>query len=499
MTENSPARVRLAPSPTGRFHIGNARTALYDYLFARQTGGEFVLRIEDTDRRRYVPEAEEELKEGLTWLGLEWDEGPDVGGPFAPYRQSERTSIYQEHAVELVDRGAAFYCFCSPERLSRVRKEQQQRKEPPKYDGLCRRLSPKEARGRKEAGESYVVRFKMPREGETIAVDHLRGSIRVENSTLDDFILLKSDGLPVYHLAAMVDDHLMEITHVLRGSEWLPTFPLHVRIYEAFGWTQPIWVHLSLFLNPSGKGKLSKRHAQNREKGAGAVFVLALKDLGYTPEAVVNWMALMGWSYDDRTEFFTMQDLVEKFSLENLKPSPAAVNFGKLDHFNGLHIRSLSREALIERIRPLFEAEGYAVDDEKMKAIAPLIQERIRTLDEAVDLAGFFFQDAIQPEAELLLGKKMTAAESFEAAYKAHAVIAGLDPYDTEPLERALRDLAEEMGLSAGQLFSILRNAVTGQPVSPPLIESMMVVGRETVLARVLQAQQALEALAQAE
>jgi glutamyl-tRNA synthetase len=493
MSPLPPVRVRFAPSPTGRSHMGSGRTALYDFLLARQTGGQFILRIEDTDRKRFAPGAEEELMEGLRWLGIDWDEGPDVGGPCGPYRQSERGEIYRQHAEELVHRGHAYYCFCSSERLAQVRQEQQKHKQPPRYDGLCRQLSLEKAQARREAGESCVVRFRTPREGTTTAIDLLRGGIRVENGNIDDYILLKSDGTPVYHLAAMVDDHLMGITHVLRSAEWLPTFPLHVMVLQAFGWDQPVWVHLSLFLNPSGKGKMSKRHTQELKSGEQSIYVKDLQAMGYLPEAAVNWIALMGWSYDDHTELFTMPELIEKFSLEKLTPSPAAINYTKLEHFNGLYIRSLSPEDLAGRLRPFFEDAGLEPDHERLRRIAPLVQERIRTLDDAVAIAGFFFRPTIEPDPALLVAKGLTAKQSAEAARRARAVLGSLPEISPESAEPPLRALAESMGLSAGQLFGILRIAVTGQPVSPPLIESMEIIGQEVVLARIDRAAEILD------
>ncbi len=493
MTTSSPVRVRFAPSPTGRSHMGSARTALYDFLIARRTGGSFVLRIEDTDRKRFVPGAEEELIEGLHWLGLNWDEGPDVGGAYGPYRQSERGEHYRNHAQDLVRQGHAYYCFCSSERLAQVRQEQQKRRQPPRYDGLCRALSAQDARRRAEAGEPHVVRFRTPREGTTTAVDLLRGPIHVENATIDDYILLKSDGAPVYHLAAMVDDHLMAITHVLRSSEWLPTFPLHVLVIQAFGWEQPVWVHLSVFLNPTGKGKMSKRHSGDPKLGEKSIYVTDLRELGYLPEGVVNWIALMGWSYDDRTEFFTMADLIDKFALEKLTPSPAAINYSKLDHFNGLHLRALSPEDLTTRLVPFFERAGLAVDPARLRRVTPLIQERIRTLDEALDLAGFFFRPSVSQTAAQLMGKGMTARQSAEAVRRALSLLQGLPEITSAVAEKPLRDLAEEMGLEVGQLFGILRIAVTGQPVSPPLLESMEIVGRDEVLRRIEHAAELLE------
>jgi glutamyl-tRNA synthetase len=493
MSPLPPVRVRFAPSPTGRSHMGSGRTALYDFLLARQTGGQFILRIEDTDRKRFAPGAEEELMEGLRWLGIDWDEGPDVGGPCGPYRQSERGEIYRQHAEELVHRGHAYYCFCSSERLAQVRQEQQKHKQPPRYDGLCRQLSLEKAQARREAGESCVVRFRTPREGTTTAIDLLRGGIRVENGNIDDYILLKSDGTPVYHLAAMVDDHLMGITHVLRSAEWLPTFPLHVMVLQAFGWDQPVWVHLSLFLNPSGKGKMSKRHTQELKSGEQSIYVKDLQAMGYLPEAAVNWIALMGWSYDDHTELFTMPELIEKFSLEKLTPSPAAINYTKLEHFNGLYIRSLSPEDLAGRLRPFFEDAGLEPDHERLRRIAPLVQERIRTLDDAVAIAGFFFRPTIEPDPALLVAKGLTAKQSAEAARRARAVLGSLPEISLDSAEPPLRALAESMGLSAGQLFGILRIAVTGQPVSPPLIESMEIIGPEVVLARIDRAAEILD------
>ena len=492
MSTELPARVRFAPSPTGRLHIGGARTALYDYLLARRTKGKFVLRIEDTDRKRFVPGAEEEIYEALSWLGMEWDEGPDVGGPHAPYRQSERVDIYLEHAEQLVESGHAYYCFCTPERLATVRKEQQARKEPPRYDGLCRRLSPEEASQRKHDGETAVVRFKTPQEGQTVGVDVIRGEITVDNATLDDYIISKSDGLPTYHLAAMVDDHLMGITHVLRTSEWLPTFPLHVLIYESYGWEQPAWVHMSVLLNPSGKGKLSKRHSSGESQ---AVHPLEFKKLGYVPQAAVNWLVLMGWSYDDHTEFFEMVDLIEKFSLAKLSASPAAVNFSKLDHFNGLHIRSLSEQELVEKLLPYFHAANLSVTEDQLLRVAPLIQERIRTLDEAVDMAGFLFRDPVKPVPQALVGKNMSPDESSEAIRRSIAVVKEFGQLETDRLEFSLRELAEALSLKVGQLFGILRIAVTGQRVSPPLIETMELLGKELVIERLEAAQKALKSL----
>jgi glutamyl-tRNA synthetase len=479
-----PARVRVAPSPTGHMHLGTARTALYDYLLAKKTGGKFILRVEDTDVKRTVPGAEQEIMDGLRWLGLEYDEGPDVGGPFGPYRQTERREIYQQHARILVDNGHGYPCFCTPERLEKKRQEQQKRKLPPHYDGLCRKLAPDEAARRVASGEKYVIRFKMPKEGSTTAHDLLRGDIVIENQNIDDYVLLKSDGLPTYHLAAMVDDHLMQITHVLRGSEWLGTFPLHVNVVRAFGWDEPEWVHLSVFLKPSGKGKMSKREAADAIKDGYSIFIKDMQDLGFMPEGVLNWIVLMGWGVAEG-DVLSLEDMVQKFDLEHLNPSPAAINFAKLDHFNGTHIRLLPDGELARRIRPFFVQAGLIVKDDVLAKLTPLVKERIVTLDEAVDMAGFFFKDEVSPQPEELVAKGLTAAGSAQAARQSLAILEKAAPFTAEVAEPPMRELVERLGLSAGQVFGILRVATTGQKVSPPLFESMEIIGREKVLARI--------------
>jgi len=488
-----PARVRFAPSPTGRTHLGSGRTALYNFLLARQTAGQFILRVEDTDQKRYVPGAEQELKDSLRWLGLDWDEGPDVGGSFGPYRQSERREIYQQYAQKLIDGGFAYYCFCAqseePQDVKRSRKH--------RYECPTRDWSKSEALVRIKDGDPYVVRFKMPAESTVTGIDQLRGEITVDNASLDDYILVKTDGLPVYHLAVVVDDHLMNITHVFRTSEWLPTFPLHVHIYQAFGWEQPVWIHPSIFLKPDGKGKMSKRDTAAMMKDGQSIFLGDMQSLGYLPEAVVNWMVLMGWSFDDHTEFFTMADLIEKFSIAKLNPSPAAINFSKLDHFNGLHIRALSTDDLAQRMLPFFVEAGINADIGTLRKIAPILQVRLVTLDEAVEKAGFFFKEDVHPDPEMLIAKKMTAAESAFVAQKAYDLLISLPDITHETAEPPMRALVDELGIKAGQLFGIVRVAVTGQMVSPPLFESMEIIGREKSLERLQNAIKILSELAE--
>ena len=478
-----PVRTRFAPSPTGRMHIGNARTALYPYLLARHTGGSFILRIEDTDQKRYDPGAEQELIDGLHWLGMEYDEGPDIGGQSGPYRQTERREMYKEYAWKLVELGHAFPCFCTPERLDKIRQEQMKNKQNPRYDGTCRSLNPDEARRRALAGERHVIRFKMPKEGAITTTDLVRGSITTENSALDDSVLLKSDGLPTYHLAAMVDDHLMEITHVIRGSEWLPSMPLHVHVIRAFGWEEPVFVHLSVFLKPSGKGKLSKRDTEMAMKDGYSIFVGDMKELGYIPEGVLNWIVLMGWGVPE-DDVMTLDEMIARFDVNTLTPSPAAVNFAKLDHFNATHIRRLPAGDLAARIKPYFIREGLVVEDAKLIKIIPIIRERLVTLDDCLPFAAWFFKETITPKTPELVAKGLNAAQSAEILRQSSQILAALPEIRHDLAEPPMRNLVEQLGLSPNQVFGILRVAVTGQPVSPPLFESMEIVGKEKVLER---------------
>jgi glutamyl-tRNA synthetase len=452
------------------------------------------LRIEDTDQRRFVPGAEQELIDGLHWLGIDYDEGPDVGGPCGPYRQTERREVYHEHAWKLVELGYAFPCFCTPERLKKVRQEQIKNKQNPRYDGTCRNLDLEEGRRRAASGEKYVVRFRMPKEGTITTTDLLRGSSTVENSALDDSVLLKSDGLPTYHLAAMVDDHLMGITHVIRGSEWLPSLPLHSHIIRAFGWEEPQFVHLSVFLKPSGKGKMSKREAAEAIQDGHSIFVSDLKGLGYIPEGVLNWIALMGWGVPEG-DVLMLEDMIARFDVHSLTPSPAAINFAKLDHFNATHIRLLHPDDLAARIKPYFLREGLAVEDSKLLKIIPLIRERLVTLDDCLPFAAWFFKETVEPKPSELVGKNLTAAQSADVTRKAYEILSALPEITPTTVEPPMRALVEQLGLSPNQVFGILRVAVTGQTISPPLFESMEIVGKVKVLERIKNAIEILKNL----
>jgi glutamyl-tRNA synthetase len=472
-------RTRYAPSPTGDPHLGNIRTALFDWLLARRFGGQFILRIEDTDQARYVEGGAENLLAALRWLGLDWDEGPDVGGEYAPYVQSQRLDIYQEHAERLIASDWAYRCYCSPERLDEVRKAQQARKEPPRYDRHCRDLTAEDRAADEKTGVTPVVRFKTPLTGETRTHDVLRGEVVFQNSTLDDFVILKSDGYPTYHLAAMVDDHLMEITHVIRGDEWLPSAPRHFLIYQAFGWEAPLFAHVSRVLG-ADRAKLSKRH--------GAHSVLEYREQGYLPDVLVNFLALLGWSLDDKTDIIPRQTLVENFSLERLLPNPAVFNAEKLLWLNGVYIREMSDEALADTTLPFLErALGRPADRGLFLRIIPLVKERIKLLSEIVDMADFFFtEDEPSYSAETLLAKKYAdnPAGAAEALERVAAASEGLDEWSHEAIEAAIRPLADELGVKAGELFGVVRVAVTGKSATPPLFETMEILGRDKTLKR---------------
>jgi len=488
-----PVRVRFAPSPTGFPHVGNIRTALFNWLFARHSGGTFIVRIEDTDVARKVEGALEAILFGLRWLGLDWDEGPEVGGKYSPYFQSQRLDFYHEAAQRLVKQGDAYYCYCSPQRLAEMRAEQQKRKQPPGYDRQCRELSEAERRQRAAEGITPVVRFKMPLEGQTGFHDVIWGEVVVENSTLDDFVLLKSDGYPTYHLANVVDDHLMEVSHVLRAEEWLSSVPRHKLLYQALGYEMPQLAHLPMILGPD-RSKLSKRH--------GAVSITEYYEQGYLPEAMVNFLALLGWSLDDKTEIMARDELVKHFSLERISKTAAIFNHEKLGWMNGVYIRSLSADDFARQALPFLE-KGLPpevkrpLDMQYIRQIMPLVQERGRTLSEMPELTQFFFIDTLDYDVKLLIGKNMTENEAVAALEISQQRLGQLAAFDQEALENRLRPLAEELGLKTGQLFGMVRVAVTGRTAAPPLFQTMAVLGKERCLSRINSALGKLKASAE--
>lgn len=482
-------RVRYAPSPTGAPHVGNIRTALFNWLFARHNEGTFIVRIEDTDVARKVEGAVEAILDSLRWLGLDWDEGPEVGGRHGPYFQSQRLEIYRSTAQRLVEKDHAYLCYCSPKQLEEMRAEQVRRKQPPGYDRRCRNLTKAERTQFEARGIVPVVRFKIPLTGKTPFLDLIRGEVVFENSTLDDFVLLKSDGYPTYHLAAVVDDHLMEISHVLRADEWLASTPRHILLYQALDYQPPQFVHLPMILGED-RAKLSKRH--------GATSFMDYRDQGYLPEAMMNFLALLGWALDDRTEILSRDELIRHFTIERIGKTGAIFSYDKLKWMNGVYLRRLTIDELIERAMPFLE-DGLPPEVKRpisggyVQQIAPLIQERARTLSELAELARFFFVDDLTYEADLLLARDMTKERAVAALEVTEERLETIKGFDAASLEAMLRPLAEELGLKTGQLFGVLRVATTGRTAAPPLFQTMAVLGRERCLKRISAARDRLK------
>jgi glutamyl-tRNA synthetase len=496
-----PVRTRFAPSPTGYLHIGGVRTVLFNWLFTKHYGGQFILRIEDTDEQRYVEGAADDIITSLRWFGIDWDEGPDIGGPHAPYVQSLRAAegIYQQYVDQLIAKGHAYKSFVTPEELEQMRAAAQARGlKSFRYRGPERDWTPEEVAEVEASGQPYTVRLKVPTSGTTAFHDLIRGGdeISVNNADLYDIVLLKSTGMPVYHLAHLVDDHLMQITHVIRGEEWVPSTPYHILLYRAFGWEPPVFAHVPNILRQDGLGKLSKRKddvATNR-----------FWERGFLPEAMFNYLALQGWSYDDHTELMTRAEIVERFTIDRVQSSPARWNPDKLNNMNGLYIRQLSDEELIERLLPFLVRDGLipAEPDEATRAyvaqLVPLIKERLVELSEVSELLRFFFEDVSYPEPEKLIPKKLDASGTLRVLHAVHERLSQLAPaaWDEATLENTLRPLTEELGLKTGQVFGAIRVASTGRTVAPPLFETLAALGRERSLHRIADAARALEAAA---
>jgi glutamyl-tRNA synthetase len=468
---NETVRVRYAPSPTGALHLGGARTALFNYLFARQKRGQFLLRIEDTDRARLQPGSQASIEEGLHWPGINWDETPVV--------QSERKALYEPAAGVLLESGAAYRCFCTPERLEQMRAEQRARHEPERYDRRCRSISREESDRRAAAGERFVVRQAMPTEGTTTLQDLVMGTITFRNNTLDDHVLLKSDGFPTYHLAFAVDDHEMRISHIIRGDGWLPSAPKHLLLFQAFNWLPPAFAHVPLVLGPDKK-PLAKRH--------GAKDVLEYREAGYLPEAADNFIAFLGWSPGTDQDIFTIEQLIQAFDLTKIQASPAIANLERLDWLNGQFIRRLSPDELAARIAPRMPETSA----DALKPLIPLVQERLRTLNEAPEMLRFFFEEPDSYRPEQLIPKGREAAATATALSETATTLQQLKEWAPESIEPALRGLAERLGWSSRDLFMTLRVAVTGRTVTPPLIESIMRLGKERTVPRLERAARAV-------
>jgi len=484
MSETSPRpiRVRMAPSPTGPLHIGTARTSLYNYLYARHVRGTYILRVEDTDTARSTAEHERDIIDNLHWLGISWDEGPQVAGgedigPYAPYRQSQRMERYAREADRLLQEGHAYHCWCTPDELEAVRQQQAANKEAPRYNGRCLRLTDADRRAFEAEGRQPVVRLKVP--PESIRFDDLiRGEVEFDNALLGDFVIVRANGVPLYHFVVVVDDEAMGITHVIRGEDHLSNTPKHIALIRALGYAEPRFGHIPLILNPD-RSKMSKRKSQTA--------ITAYREQGYLPEAMVNFLAFLGWSPGTEEEIFGLEELAERFELESVHKAGAVFDAGRLDYLNGVYIRNLTDEQLALRLRP-FLPDG--LDDASVLRVVPLVKERLVRLADVGELVAFLVETDAEVgslyEAEALLPKNREATETAAAVAAAREAFEGLTDADfsADVLESRCREAAEALGWKAGDFFRPLRMAVTGRPVSPPLFGSMELLGRERVLAR---------------
>ncbi len=447
-------RTRIAPSPTGEnLHIGNAYTALINYVVAKQHGGQFIVRIEDTDRTRFVQGSEERILESLAWLGIRHDEGP--------YHQSERLDIYKKYAQELLKKGHAYYCFCTPERLAQMRSEQEARHEPPMYDGKCKALSTQNSTLKIQNGEQYVIRLKVPDEGATMFTDLIREEISFENRLIDDQVILKSDGFPTYHLGVVVDDHLMEITHVIRGEEWISSTPKHILLYQFLGWELPVYAHMPLLRNRDSS-KLSKRK--------NPVWVSWYREQGFLPEALLNYLATMAWAHPEGKELFSVEDMIRVFDLKKIQTTAPIFDIEKLRWMNGEYLRKTQNSKLKTQIYEFYDKK-YPLG--KIETVLPLVIERMKTLGEFESLAGFFFR---RPEKHQLTGEdRKIIVEALESVG---------DNWKHDAMEKVIRDGSEKANRKAKDIFMELRVAITGYSVGPPLLESLEILGKEETLAR---------------
>ncbi len=475
-----PVRVRVAPSPTGDPHVGTAYQALFNYVFAKQQGGVFILRIEDTDRARSTQESEDAILASLKWLGLQWDEGPDIGGPHGPYRQSERTEIYRQHVDQLIEAGHAYRCFCTKERLDKMRVDNRDKKLFPGYDRTCRDIPPEESGRRADAGETFVVRMKVPMEGECVMQDLLRGEIRKDWQTVDDQVILKSDGFPTYHLANVVDDHLMAVSHVIRGEEWINSVPKHLKLYEYFGWKPPFFCHLPLLRNKDkNKSKLSKRKNPTS--------LNYFRRAGFLPEALRNFMGLMGWWPPDGEEKFTTEKMIDNFRLDGITLGGPVFDVEKLRWLNGRYIREDYDTASLRTA-----LESWGLGAEALEQIIPLAQPRMETLSDWGYLTAFFFSDAVPYEAEDLQLKGKTPDELKEILQTAIWRLEQEKSLTSDAIEKVFRDLSARLDISLRDLSRPFYVAITGAKASTPLFQSMEILGLDIVRMRLRRAIESL-------
>lgn len=465
MTAIMSVRVRIAPSPTGDPHVGTAYIALFNYAFAKKHGGQFVLRIEDTDRARSTRDSEEAILRALRWVGLSWDEGPDVGGPHGPYRQSERGELYRQEVAKLVASGAAYRCFCTAARLEQMRAASKG-KSFVGYDGACRGLERAESDRRAAAGEPFVIRLAMPKTGETSVRDRLRGEVRFDNGQVDDQILLKSDGFPTYHLANVVDDHAMGITHVIRAEEWLSSTPKHVVLYRAFGWEAPEWIHMPLLRN-ADKSKISKRK--------NPVSLDYYRAAGFLPEALLNYLGTMGWSIAGDREKFTLAEMIDAFAWERVSLGGPVFDLVKLSAMNAGYLRALDDDGIVARLR------DWRLGDDYLRQLVPLVRQRVQRLDEFVPMTEFFFSGDLDyaPVAADLVIKNRTAKDVAECLLGFAETLDAQRDFSHTALETATRAYAEKLGWDAKEVFMVVRMAATARKATPPLFETLAVLGRD--------------------
>jgi glutamyl-tRNA synthetase len=465
MTAIMSVRVRIAPSPTGDPHVGTAYIALFNYVFAKKHGGQFILRIEDTDRARSTPDSEAAILRALRWVGVGWDEGPDVGGPCGPYRQSERSEIYKTEVAKLVASGAAYRCFCTAQRLEEMRAASKG-KSFVGYDGHCRGVERAESDRRAAAGEAFVIRMAMPKTGETVFTDRLRGEVRFDNTQVDDQILLKSDGFPTYHLANVVDDHLMGITHVIRAEEWLSSTPKHVELYKAFGWQAPEWIHMPLLRN-ADKSKISKRK--------NPVSLDYYRAAGFLPEALLNYLGTMGWSISGDREKFTLAEMIDVFTFDRMSLGGPVFDLVKLSAMNADYLRALDDDAVVARLRE------WRLGDEYLKQLIPLVRQRVQRLDEFIPMTEFFYSGDLDytPVAKDLIPKNRTAKDVADCLLGFVEALDVQRDFSHTALEAATRAYAEKIAWDPKELFMVVRMGATARKATPPLFETLAVLGRD--------------------
>ncbi len=465
-------RTRIAPSPTGYPHIGTIYQVLFDYAYAKKNNGKFIVRIEDTDRERLVEDAEEKLYEALDWFNLTEDESPRKKGNFGPYKQSERLALYQKYARILVDKNHAYYCFCTKQRLEEVRNKQQAQHKGPMYDKHCRNLTPDKVKSQLDKNMPYVIRLKVPSNQTIIVTDEIRGEIKFDSNIIDDQVLLKSDGFPTYHLAVVVDDHLMGITHVVRGEEWISSFPKHVLLYEYLEWKKPLFYHTPVLRNPD-KSKLSKRHGHTN--------VSWYQEQGYLPQAILNFLALLGWSHPQEKEIFTLDEFIKLFDLKDIKPIGPIFDINKLDWLNGNYLRNIQEDRLVMHIK---EKKKNRYPRELLKKITPLIKERIKKLSEVDELTNFYIT---RPDVtiDLVIPKKRTREETTQTLNTTIAEMEKIQMWTATEVHKIGNELVKKLGWKPVELFQLIRIALSGKTITPPLFESMEILGKNECLVRI--------------